>query len=178
MDISATALSDQALAAFRTPRGRFRPGVMLAWIRAHVDHEGDECLIWPFTRFPSGYARLAEPGTNRTSGAARVMCTEAHGPPPQRTYHCRHLCGNGINGCVHPKHLAWGTVLENAADRVKHGRSQRGEDNWQAKLNDDDVREIRLMLEVASVARIARCYDVSLPTIKDIKAKRTWSWLE
>lgn len=158
-------------------RARTPPGVGIAWIKAHVDHSGDDCLIWPFSTFKGGYGRLAEPGTNRTSTAARIMCIEAHGLPPEPGLHSRHLCGNGIKGCVNPCHLEWGTVLQNAADRIAHGRSVRGAANKRAKLSEDNVIEIKLLLQHATAARIAYYFDVSLATIKDIKAGRSWGWL-
>lgn len=54
---------------------------------------------------------------------------------------CRHLDGNPRNN--HRDNLEWGTPLENAADRNRHGRTARGNAHRNAKLTDGDVAEVR-----------------------------------
>lgn len=90
------------------------------WIKKHVDYDKDGCLIYPFGRSPStGYAALRlEDGSN--IGAHRYMCILANGEPPTKKHLALHSCGNGHLGCVHPKHLRWGTYSDNIKDRNKH----------------------------------------------------------
>lgn len=56
----------------------------------------------------------------------------------------RHLDGDPANNRV--GNLAWGTQAENMADCVRHGRSLKGLRNPVAKLNDDTVRAIRILI--------------------------------
>lgn len=44
-------------------------------------------------------------------------------PRPEPHYQVRHLDGNPLNNRL--TNLAWGTPLENAQDRIRHGRSKR-----------------------------------------------------
>ena len=71
-----------------------------------------------------------------------VLVLEAFvGPRPADKPHTRHLDGDGANNRV--ENLRWGSVAENQADTIRHGRTTRGEKNTQAKLSKDDVLAIR-----------------------------------
>jgi hypothetical protein len=59
-------------------------------------------------------------------------------PPGQQ---CRHL--NGIRHDARLENLAWGTPLENAADKIRHGTQLYGERCHTAKLTNAQVAEIR-----------------------------------
>jgi hypothetical protein len=52
---------------------------------------------------------------------------------------CRHLDGNRSNNRL--DNLAWGTPLENGADKARHGTA-KGERNGRAKLTAAKVRRI------------------------------------
>lgn len=54
----------------------------------------------------------------------------------------RHMDGNCLNN--RDTNLSWGTALENAADRERHGKTQRGEKHYKAKRTEEDVRRIRM----------------------------------
>lgn len=69
-----------------------------------------------------------------------LVCEAFHGPCPDGMQ-TRHLDGDGLNN--HADNLAWGTPIENEADKVRHGREPRGERNGFAKLTVDAVRAIR-----------------------------------
>ena len=53
---------------------------------------------------------------------------------------CRHLDGNKTNNNI--RNLAWGTRSENEADKVAHGKSNRGERQGNAKMNASDIVEM------------------------------------
>ena len=142
-------------------------GGRTAWLLAHVAWKDDaECLTWPFWRTASGY------------GPSRKMCTLAHGEPPSPIHQAAHSCGKGHEGCVNPLHLRWATPMENAADRVDHGRVVRGADAHNSKLTDDQVREIKRRLHLGGWGagrKLAREFGVHEATICDIKKGRRWS---
>lgn len=154
--------------------GRTSPGCVQAWLEAHVDYNGDECLVWPFAR-AKGYARIRRNGQNVT--AYRVMALLAHGEPPTPKHHAAHSCGNGPGGCVNPRHLRWATASENQRDRVEHGNSNRGERCGSAKLTEEDVRRIVKQINRVKTGVLASQYGVNFATIRDIEKGRTWKWL-
>src|SRR5690606_2800217 len=66
------------------------------WLSDHVDHNGDECLIWPFGRFANGYGQVCINKVNKV--ASREMCILANGEPPSPSHEAAHSCGNGHLG--------------------------------------------------------------------------------
>lgn len=83
----------------------------------------------------------------------------------------------GHEACVNPKHLYWATPSENQNERVKHGTSNRGTRQWQAKLTEQDVRSIRKLFGSKSLSEIAGQFGVSRGAIKDIQRGKNWAWL-
>lgn len=96
-------------------------GKGIKWLREHVGYQGDDCLVWPFSRRKDGYGQVGVDGF--VSKAHNVMCELVHGPAPSRNHMACHECGNGHLGCVHPKHVFWRTHAENMRDMVRHGRA-------------------------------------------------------
>lgn len=90
----------------------------------------------------------------------------------------RHLDGNRRNNKL--DNLAWGTVIENAQDAVRHGTSpgfkSYGTNNGQSKLTESKVVKIKrlLGLQEYSQRKIAQMFDVSFHTISLIKLGKTW----
>jgi hypothetical protein len=133
----------------------------------------DKC--WPFTgsRNPKGYGRIGL--GSREEGVAlahRVVAEAAIGQSEQGV---RHLCGNAA--CCNPLHLAYGSQVENEADRLRHGTSNRGERHGMHKLTAGEVAAIELALEHGIFQKdIARRYGITQQTVSDIKCGRTWEW--
>ena len=87
-----------------------------------------------------------------------------------------HKCDNAP--CVNPNHLFLGTRLDNLKDMFLKGRnpSQKGELNPAAKLTNDEVIAIRILLSYGMrLTAIARSYNRGVGTIFDIKHGRTWT---
>src|SRR5260221_680223 len=96
-------------------------GAIPKWLREYADYSGDECLTWPFARYPDGRA-------NMNGGyPTRAMCELAYGPAPSPKHEAAHSCGKGHEACVNPRHLRWATPKENAADKKIHGTHIKGE---------------------------------------------------
>lgn len=147
-----------------------------AWLEAHVGHDSDDCLIWPFYRNDNGYGRLYG-GRSRQVYAHRIMCALSHGEPPSSTYEAAHSCGRGHEGCVNPRHLRWDTTQGNADDRVLHGTENKGERNGHARLTEPQVLEICRLVLSTSERVIASRYGISRQAVNDIKNGRRWGWL-
>lgn len=140
----------------------------LAWLKANVGYDGEECLIWPWSKTYQGYGQLGFHGKVRK--AHRVMCELVNGPPPTPEHEAAHQCGKGHLGCVHPKHVEWKTPAGNRADMIQHG-------TWQKKvarrLTIDKVQEIRA--SELSCVDLATKYAVSVSAIFKIKRGETWA---
>lgn len=140
-------------------------GKCKAWLERHKDFEGDDCLIWPFSRRAHGYGVL-NLGEIRT-GAHRHMCFLAHGKPSSSDLMAAHSCGNGHLGCVNPRHLRWATAKENHKDMVKHGTAVYAHP---CKLTDDEIRLIRSLKDQVPQVEIAKTFGVHRATISRIHA--------
>lgn len=147
------------------------------WLDDHSAHDGAECLIWPFTRNTDGYPMIGLGRGLGSTGAHRLMCCIAHGEPPTPAHQAAHSCGNGHLGCVHPGHVRWDTCSGNQADKIAHGRTNRGTRNPKHRLTEDQVRAVRAAEGRESIRSLARRYGVSRPAIKAIFTGRNWGWL-
>ena len=156
--------------------GMAKIGAPLNWLKEHKHHDLDECLIWPFSKYPSGYGQVRYRGKSQL--ASRVMCMLVYGKPEMDSLEAAHSCGKGHEGCVNPMHLRWDTPKGNCLDRLKHGTDTRGEKNWNAKLNIEAVREIRYTYSDANKEHLAEKFGVHVTTIQDVFKRRTWAWLK
>jgi len=89
-----------------------------------------------------------------------------------------HSCDNPP--CCNPAHLSLGTVAENNRDRKEKGRSVRlqGAKHGQAKLSEDDVREIRRRFaDGESQASLGSSFGVHFSRISQLirEPDRNWS---
>lgn len=143
------------------------------WILQHVDYDGDDCLIWPFSRQSSGYGDLWVGDEHWY--AHRLMCKLAHGEPSSLEHQVLHSCGKGHLGCSNPKHLRYGTILENMADSIKHGTNRRTPNR---KLTEEDVIQIRSLLDNGIAQKeISEKFGISRRVVSNIHSGRTWSRL-
>ncbi len=93
------------------------------------------------------------------------------GPCPEGM-ECRHL--NGIPDDNRLENLRWGTKLENAADKARHGTSSVGERNGMAKLTERQVLDIHARPhELLRV--LADEHGVSEATICVIRQGKHWA---
>jgi hypothetical protein len=136
----------------------------LAWLKQHVTHEGDGCLIWPFWRDPDhGRGRVWVDG--RLLWAPNYMCTLAHGAAPADRPQAAHSCGNGHLGCIHPGHLSWKSNSENQRDRREHGRPE-GAIGPRTRLSPEQVSAIREMKGKVPQFTLAKLVGVKRGTIE------------
>jgi hypothetical protein len=111
-------------------------------------------------------------GVSRTLHVYRIILRTLIGPRPSGM-ECRHL--NGDPGCNRLGNLLWGTKLENAEDRERHGTVVRGERSRAAKL---DRMKIVICLSLARAElpqrKIAECFGVSQSTISEAIRGKSW----
>lgn len=143
-------------------------GPGLAFLKAHIAHEGDECVLWPWSRTHQGYGMVGYFGKLRR--AHQLMCFFVHGERPTPKHHAAHSCGNGHLGCVNPRHLSWKTARENCLDTVAHGR--HGSRHHKKHLTAEQVNDIR-SAEGSQMA-VAAKYGVSYWTVGRIRRNEIW----
>jgi len=157
--------------AGNTPRGepqKFYAEVVLVY-------EGDECLIWPYSRVGHGYGLMTRDGDQQYTH--RLLCEDVYGPPPTPRHDAAHSCGKGHDGCVTKGHLLWKTRAANMADKLDHGTHHRGERHGQSKLTEKQVREIKSLKGVETKTALAKKFGVSWSAVSNIHSGRNWGWL-
>jgi hypothetical protein len=117
------------------------------------------------------YVHTRVDGCGRNLKVHRAVLLAFRGPPPPGC-ETRHL--NGNRGDNRLENLQWGTRQENGADMRRHGR-MKGDRNHQAKLTEEQVREI-LALDLPPSMLAAR-FGVSKQAIYYAQTGRRWAHL-
>ena len=89
-----------------------------------------------------------------------------------------HTCDNP--SCVNPEHLFLGTNQDNMDDKVSKNRQSKlnGKDNGRAKLDMDDVKQMRDDYESGkfSYRELVNKYKISQTQVARIVKNESWSW--
>ena len=124
---------------------------------------------------PGGYLKIAliDGKRKKETNVHRFVLEAFVGPCPEGMEGC-HNNGNRTDNRL--ENLRWDTKLANQADRRKHGTTPLGEKNCKAKLNEEQVREIKAHLKDGlTLKKLAVMYSVSFGLISQIKTGRVWS---
>jgi hypothetical protein len=149
-----------------TPYNKGR-GKGYLWLLAHVEHQGDDCLIWPFGRNQEGYGVVGAFG--KIHKANRLMCELTKGKPPTPTHEAAHSCGNGRGGCVHPEHLGWKTPSHNSFDKRKHGTQRCNKWGRKTPLTPEQIEGICKAIGREPIITIAKRFGVSRRVVDFIR---------
>lgn len=119
--------------------------------------------------------------------AHRFVWRLTHGDIPDGLF-VLHRCD--VPNCVNPSHLFLGTHLDNMRDMREKGRSpvgdknpsrrtpshlQRGEKRWNAKLNEEKVREIRALFSAGiRIVKISKMFSIHHVTVISVVRRKTW----
>jgi hypothetical protein len=104
--------------------------------------------------------------------AHRYFYEKFKGKIPKGMLVC-HTCDNPA--CCNPEHLFLGTDKDNTQDMIKKGRqaSHIGNNNPKSKLKESDI--VKIFNDNRRQITIAKEYNVSDCTIRDIKKFRSWT---
>ena len=136
-----------------------------------VDRSAGPEACWPWTGTQNaslGYGQIGRGGMGAGMAYAhRVSYELANGAIPDGMC-VLHRCDNPP--CVNPAHLYLGTIADNNRDAKAKGRTALGERNGQAKLTDEQVREIRRIHGSGGVTQrsLARKFGVQFMQISRI----------
>jgi hypothetical protein len=132
----------------------------------------DECWEWQGAKLPRGYGKIGSGGKYGKCLLATHVSWFLHtGASPD--IFVLHTCDNPK--CVNPNHLFLGTHQDNMTDQKTKRRHQFGEKHPWAKLNSEQVRDIRkrrLMGE--ELKSIAKDYGVTFQAISKITTDCCW----
>lgn len=148
---------------------------------SYVSRRGPvECWPWTGSRNIHGYGTIRHnfgKGINRSLPSHRVAYQLSQGEAVSETHgYVLHRCGN--RACCNPAHLYLGNAKLNAADRDRHGRTQKGEAHYRAKLTEQQVLEIRqLAREGASFVQIASRLSLARHLVSCAATGHTWKHL-
>lgn len=138
------------------------------WLRAHIDHDGAECLPWPFA-VVDGYGVMWT--KEKYHYAHKLMCELVHGPAPSPQHLAARSCGRNGIPCVHPLHLSWKSRsqirLEEAAAWRAAPRPKRA---W--KLSRAQTLKVRALKGKKTQRAIAKQFGISQQTVSWIQSER------
>lgn len=155
---------------------RAKPGEARRYFEEVVlTYNGEDCLIWPFSKNTAGYGKLGCNG--RYLHVHRMTCEAIKGPPPTPEHEAAHSCGKGHLGCTAPGHLDWKTPSQNNMDKLQHGTDNRGEKHPMAKLTEAQVLEIMSLKGTKTQAQIGAQYGVDRRHVGLIHRGKTWRGL-
>lgn len=129
------------------------------------------CWMWNGAKSGNGYAQLWLSG-RRVELAHRASFNIVNGPIGEGMCIC-HSCDTP--SCVNPEHLFQGTIQDNLKDRDSKQRQAKHEKNGNAKLNKEQVSQVRLLfLNGIKQNKIAIKFGVTHQQISHIVNKKNW----
>lgn len=116
--------------------------------------------------------RMRPEDTKRKTFAVHRLVLDAFVGPRPAGKEAAHWNGDPTDNRV--ENLRWASSKENHADRIRHGRTTKGEDNHCAKLDRGCVKTIRKLRGLVSGYELARLACVTPSTITDIWEHKIW----
>lgn len=123
---------------------------------------------------PAGYLTVTiNHGSRQQNFRVHRLVARAFLGEPAPDQEVRHLDGTRTNNRV--SNLAWGTRVENAADRERHGTTVRGRKHHSARFTPEQIGDVRRRHAAGmSQSALAREYGVSSTAIRQIVMERVW----
>ncbi len=138
----------------------------------------ESCWLWTGATCNGGYGYFAIMKPKKHCVVAHRFAWElVIGPITEEGIEVCHNCPTGDNPlCVRPDHMFLGTQKDNLVDAVDKGRMDSGENSYQAKLTNDQVRAIRAEYALGNRTQrsFAIQYGVCFQTMNNLLRGRIW----
>lgn len=120
---------------------------------------------------------LSRPGETSTIKIHTLVLNAFVGPPAEGM-ECRHLNGDSFDNCL--CNLAWGTRMDNQADKEAHGRAVWGESHGHTTITEETAREIKKLALKGDLMQqeIADMFGVGVRVVSQIKTGTNWKHLK
>jgi len=138
-------------------------------IEYYINENGCHICTSHETKFYHGYCRIQ---VNKTKYRLhRYIYEQTYGKIPEGLV-VRHKCD--VRNCINPDHLELGTNWDNTQDMIKRNRHCINSDKRKPsfRFSSDSISEIRA--SNLPINTIAKQFDVSWDTIKNIKTFKTY----
>lgn len=123
------------------------------------------------------YIVMRDAGVRKACAVHRLVAEAFIGNAPSGHEHVAHYDGNKLNNYYN--NLRYVNRSENENDKVRHGRSNRGENMGRSILKVCQVMDIKEKLKKGVRAKeLSVVHGVACSTIRSIKQGKSWSWLE
>lgn len=128
-------------------------------------------------RYRQGYIRvlLSKDRISKSYSLHRLVALHFI-PNPANKPEINHIDGNKNNNCT--DNLEWVFPRENCQHRDKTGlrNAPRGSKSSRAKLNEEQVKQIRLLCDNGrTFSSLLKTFNVSISTISNIYHRKTWT---
>lgn len=141
-------------------------------LMSKVNKTQQGCWLWTGGTNGRGYGVIGTERPRRSNYAHRVSYELHVGPIPDGM-EVAHRCD--VRNCVNPEHLTLMTHRENEADKASKGRVPRGERQWQSRLTETAVLDIRRRVKEGETrTALAKEYGTSASNVEHIVARRRW----
>jgi len=162
---------------FKRPDGPITLDVFLRFLE-YEPNSG--CWLWSRTVSADGYGNIGATDPvcgRRVNKKAHRVSWELHKGAVPAGLLVLHRCDTPP--CCNPDHLWLGTDLDNALDKIAKGRAGvlMGEHSNLARLNADQVREIRAMAAISSLRELAAAFGVGVENVRAIVKRQSWKHL-
>jgi HNH endonuclease len=135
-------------------------------------HHWRQLVAKPSPRLRYVQVALCHKGKVTMRSLHRIVLEAFRGPCPPGMEAC-HNDGDPFNNRL--DNLRWDTRKGNFADEERHGTKMRGERHHQAKLTENDVREIRRLREQGVFFKeLAKRFGISLGVAHAICSRKIW----
>lgn len=123
-------------------------------LAANVMRDPSGCLLWTGYTQPNGYGWINVAGLKIAAHRAALILSGVDLP---KGVDACHRCD--VRACVEPAHLYAGSRRQNMADCTARGRHNKpsGEQHWCAKLNAEQVLQLRRRRAQGEPLRVLAC---------------------
>jgi len=138
---------------------------------SHVDAMG--CWLWQGTKFKNtGYGQVTH--NKKIYSAHRLSMHVFNNFDLKSSSLILHKCD--VKHCVNPAHLYAGNRADNVRDAINRGRQPKGSAHSQAKLHENDVLKILILLRKGnSIKDVAAQFKVDRSLIGLIRNRKLWT---